>query len=77
MLGVSAARVSKIERQPGAVSLDNLLDVLRLLGARLKLVDHAKASAAARADHVQSTGTATPATSLEHARGSNLATGEW
>jgi len=38
-LGVSAARIGRIERNPGAVGVDNILSVLRLLGARLELVD--------------------------------------
>ena len=39
LLGVSAARVGKIDRQPGAVSTDRLLKLLGLLGARIGLVD--------------------------------------
>jgi hypothetical protein len=81
MLGVSAARVSKIERQPGAVTLDNLLDVLRLLGARIELVDHASVSSAAlparSRGRTQSTRQAAPTASRKKARGPVRPAGEW
>lgn len=38
-LGVSVARVSTIEQNPGAVSLQQLLRVLHALGAQLSLTD--------------------------------------
>ena len=38
-LGVSVARVSTIEQNPGAVSLQQMLRVLHALGAQLSLSD--------------------------------------
>lgn len=81
MLGVSAARVGKIERQPGAVTLDNLLDVLRLLGARIELVDHASVSSAARPGRrpgrTQSARHTSPPPARKTARGAVRPAGEW
>lgn len=81
MLGVSAARVGKIERHPGAVTLDNLLEILRLLGARIELVEHATASNAERPRHPPSTGQAAPAasrkTTSKTTKGAVRPAGEW
>jgi HTH-type transcriptional regulator / antitoxin HipB len=38
-LGIKQVRVADIEKTPGAVSLDQLLQVLHALDARLQLVD--------------------------------------
>ena len=40
-LGVNQARIGKIERDPGAVSVGQLMQVLGLLGVRLVLKDSA------------------------------------
>ena len=40
-IGVKQARLADIEKNPGAVSLDQLLQVLHALDARLQLVDTA------------------------------------
>lgn len=40
-IGVKQARLAEIEKNPGAVSLDQLLQVLHALDARLQLVDTA------------------------------------
>jgi HTH-type transcriptional regulator/antitoxin HipB len=77
MLGVSAARVGKIERRPGAVTLDNLLDVLRLLGARIELVDQARVSSAARPGRTQSARQTTTPAARKTARGPVRPAGEW
>lgn len=46
-LGVKQARIADIERNPGSVSVDQLIQVLHALDARLQLVDtHAYAPAA-------------------------------
>lgn len=39
LIGVGQARVAAIEKNPGAVSLDQLLQIVHALGARLQLVD--------------------------------------
>ena len=46
-IGVKQARLADIEKNPGAVSLDQLLQVLHALDARLQLVDTATYSQAA------------------------------
>ena len=43
-LGVSAARISNIERNPGVLSTAQLLKLLQALGARLELETDATAS---------------------------------
>ncbi len=40
MLGVTAARVSEIERDPGQVAFSQLHRILQLLGARLVIEPH-------------------------------------
>jgi hypothetical protein len=77
MLGVSAARVSRIERHPGVVTLDNLLEILRLLGARIELVDHATASNSERPRHRTSTGQGAPAAPRKTGKGEIRPKGEW
>jgi HTH-type transcriptional regulator/antitoxin HipB len=39
LIGVGQARVAAIEKNPGAVSLDQLLQIVHALGAKLQLVD--------------------------------------
>lgn len=47
-IGVGQTRVADIEKQPGAVSVDQLLQVLHALDARLLLAPAAPATPAAR-----------------------------
>ena len=47
-IGVGQTRVADIEKQPGAVSVDQLLQVLHALDARLLLAPTATATPAAR-----------------------------
>ena len=77
MLGVSAARVGKIERHPGAVTLDNLLEILRLLGARIELVDHATSPNAERPHRPPSLWRITRGAPRENVKGSVRPAGEW
>ena len=39
LIGVGQARVAAIEKNPGAVSLDQLLQIVHALDAKLQLVD--------------------------------------
>jgi len=77
MLGVSAARVGRIERHPGVVTLDNLLAILRLLGARLELVDAASASSDERRRQRTPTGRRAATVPRKSGKGAVRPTGEW
>lgn len=51
-IGVSGARISAIEQDPGTVSMDQLVHIFHTLGARLFLEEHASS----RSDSVTSSG---------------------
>lgn len=78
MLGVSAARIGKIERDPGAVTLDKFLEVLRMLGARIELIDQTPTTSSGRSDADSPAGRATPSPEPRTGRGAgHRPAGEW
>jgi HTH-type transcriptional regulator/antitoxin HipB len=50
-LGVVQSRIADIERDPGAVSVEQLLQVLALLGAQLVVRETATEASAPKARH--------------------------